>query len=88
MAIRRERVSEGLLVEIRPQGFREIQLRVRALPQQEVAQALLAAGANQEIHLGRRRRCMIDVREPLGETRTVDVGLGLQAAAGFDEAVL
>src|SRR6266404_3925815 len=88
LSIRLERVLEGLLVEVRPQAVGEVQLGVRALPQQEVAQAPLAAGANQQIHLGRRRQGMIDVREPRGEARTVDAGLGLQAPAGLEEAML
>src|SRR3979490_2298684 len=59
LCIRLERVLEGLLVEVRPQAVGEIQLGVRALPKPEVAQAPVAAGANQQIHLGRPRHCTI-----------------------------
>ena len=38
-------------MEIRPQGFREHELRIRALPKQEIAQAHLAAGADHQIHV-------------------------------------
>ena len=44
-----------------------MQLRVRALPQQEIAEALLPSGANQQIHLGRRRNRVIDLRQLLDE---------------------
>src|ERR1700731_2979660 len=83
-----ERVLEGLVVEIRPQAVDEIKLGVRALPQQEVAQALLATGADEEIHLGRGRHRMINVGESLGEASAVDAGVGLQAPAGSGEAGL
>ena len=36
--------------EVRPQNARKHQLGIRALPQQKVAQAALAAGADQQIH--------------------------------------
>src|SRR5262245_30883693 len=39
--------------EVRPHDRYEQQLGVRALPEQEVAQALLAARADQQIHVGR-----------------------------------
>ena len=69
-----ERVLEGLVVEIRPQTVDEIKLRVRALPQQEVAQALLATSPDEQIHLGRGRHCMINVGESLGEAWAIDAG--------------
>jgi hypothetical protein len=40
--------------EIRPHHRPEEQLRIRALPQEEVAEALLASGPDQEIDVGRR----------------------------------
>src|ERR1700691_2024090 len=51
-----ERLRERRLVEIRPQAVDEMEFGVRTFPQQEVAQASLAAGADQEVH-GRRGRC-------------------------------
>src|SRR5207244_13474826 len=38
--------------DIRPVAVAEVELGVRALPQQEVAEALLAAGADEEIDVG------------------------------------
>src|SRR5271157_4684195 len=43
-------------IEVRPQALRKDKFRVSALPQHEVAQSLLAAGANQQIELGDRLR--------------------------------
>ena len=40
--------------EVGPRGRGEPQLGVRAFPQQEVAEPLLAAGANQQVHVGGR----------------------------------
>jgi hypothetical protein len=74
LAVLRERVLERLVVEIRPQTVDEIELCVRALPQQEVAQALLATRPDQEIHLGRGRHRMINVGESLGEAAAIDAG--------------
>src|SRR5438046_92949 len=39
-------------VEIRPQGFGHEELRVRGLPEQEVARALLAGGADDQVRVG------------------------------------
>src|SRR5438105_2501992 len=48
-------------VEIGPELLAEIQLRIRRLPQQEIGDALLAAGADDEVGVGhvrqRHRRC-------------------------------
>src|SRR3954469_11418373 len=43
---------EMLLAEVRPQGIDEHQLGVGALPQQEIADALLTAGADQKVRIG------------------------------------
>src|SRR5690242_3432559 len=45
----RDRLLEVALLEIGPQGIHEHQLGVGALPEQEIADALLAAGADQQI---------------------------------------
>src|SRR5690349_11431392 len=42
-------------VEVRPQRFGEVQLAVGELPEQEVADALLAAGADEQVGLRRVR---------------------------------
>src|SRR5258708_1028507 len=52
LAILGERLCEGIFVEIGPEAVDEMQLRVGAFPEQEVAEALLAAGADQEIDVG------------------------------------
>src|ERR1051325_3488577 len=52
-AIPHERLVERLGVEVGPQPLGEEQLRIRKLPEQEIADALLAAGADEQIRLGR-----------------------------------
>ena len=47
---------ECVLIEVRPQALDEVQLGVRALPEQEVAEAFLAAGADEQIDFVRRQR--------------------------------
>ena len=44
--------SRSALAEIRPQRFDEDKLGIGALPQQEIADALLAAGTDEEIGIG------------------------------------
>src|SRR5688500_4817399 len=59
-----ERVGERGGPEVRPQGFGEVQLGVRELPQEEVGDALLAAGADEKVGLG----CVAhreELRQPL-----------------------
>ena len=62
-----DRCSECGGIEVRPCGFDEIQLRVRALPEQEVTQSLLASRANQQVDVARSPRAMIHLREQLRE---------------------
>ena len=52
-ANRLERASSSAASNSRPQHVGEIELRVGELPQQEIADALLAAGADEQIRLGR-----------------------------------
>src|SRR5688572_2936430 len=79
---------ERALVEVRPQAVDEMQLGVCALPQEEIAEALLATGADQQIDLRCRQCYVIDCGKRLGETRTVDAVLRSQTTTHFDEAVL
>src|SRR5258706_7083762 len=51
LAIGGHRGIEGRGIEVRPQRFGEIELRVRELPEEEVGDALLAAGADEKIRL-------------------------------------
>src|SRR5688572_12609263 len=48
-----DRLVERRSVEIWPQGFGEIELGIRELPQKKVADALFAARADEKIRLGR-----------------------------------
>ena len=76
---RPDRAQQVDLAERRPVDVREVEFAVRALPEQEAGEADLAAGANDQVGLGRaggvemardRRRCDLidDVRE-LGALR-------------------
>ena len=49
--------------KVRPHPVREDEFRVSALPQHEVAQAMLTAGANQKVKIGDRRPVVIDPGE-------------------------
>ena len=53
----------------------EIQLRIGKIPQQEIADPLLAARADQQIGIGNAGQ-----RQPLRNLRLVDIGCGQQAA--------
>src|SRR4030095_3671443 len=48
-----DRLREVGGAEVGPHPRREVELRVCALPQEEVAEALLTAGADEKIHVGR-----------------------------------
>ena len=65
---------EGGTVEIRPQELGEIELRIGKLPDQEVADALLAAGADEEIWLRRiahgEMRRQLRLAVPAGTARS------------------
>ena len=41
------------VVEVRPEAVAEIQLRVGQVPEQEIADALFATGADEEVRIGR-----------------------------------
>ena len=58
----RNRLVQMLLAEIRPQRVDEHQLGVGALPEQEIADALLAAGADQQVRVGHARRQQLAAR--------------------------
>ena len=50
-----DRGQQVLLIEVGPQCIGKIELRVRRLPQKEVADSLLAARAYDEIGVGQTR---------------------------------
>src|SRR5689334_11968416 len=74
--VRRDRLAEGLGAEVGPERVGEVELGVRELPQQEVGDALLAAGADEEVWLGREGH-----RQALGEALLGDGCGGVVAAA-------
>ena len=47
-----DRLLQHFLVEVRPVGVKEDELRIGELPEQEIRQAHLAAGADQQIRIG------------------------------------
>ena len=49
-----ECASKSPLVEVRPEAIAEVELCERAFPEQKIAQAPLASGANQQVDLGCR----------------------------------
>ncbi len=63
-----DRGVELALVEVRPQRVAEVQLGVGEIPQQEIADALLAAGADQQVGIRQTGQ-----RQLLAELRLVDV---------------
>src|SRR5580765_2727403 len=69
-----------LACELGPHARRENQLRIGAFPQQEIAQALLAAGADHQIHVG-------SLTEEPRETLTRQVDLRVQARYGPQDSV-
>src|SRR5690606_21655701 len=60
-----ERGVEVLLGVVRPVGVREDQLGVSALPEQKIAEPLLAAGADHEVDVGHAGHRVIGGRQPL-----------------------
>src|SRR4051812_8851893 len=77
-AIGFERFIERSAVEVRPKRVGEVKLRVGELPQQEIADALLAAGADKEIGL----RCVAhgEIRMKLFFRHFFTPGMVLQEA--------
>src|SRR5258706_14098341 len=53
LAIGGHRGIEGRSVEVRPQRLGEVELRIRELPEEEVGDALLAAGVDGKVRLRR-----------------------------------
>src|SRR5580692_12530534 len=55
-----ERVVEALRVEVGPKAIAEVQLRKRAFPEQEIAEAPFVAGADQQVDFPCGIGAMID----------------------------
>ena len=75
-----DRGVELALAEVRPQRVAEIQLGVGEIPQQEIADALLAAGADQQV--GIRQPGQRQVRAERGLVDVVGAQLAGDAALG------
>src|SRR5687767_13613403 len=73
----RDCVEELALPEVRPQGVGDVDLRVRDLPEKEIADAHLAARANEQIGVGNSGR-----PEMRGHERLVDV-VGIDFLASY-----
>src|ERR1700722_17675285 len=80
-----EGVRESCGIEIRPQAVNEVQLRIGALPQQKVAQAALAAAANEQIDLRCRGLRMLSLSQEAQGLRGILERDVAQAAPGLDE---
>ena len=70
-----QRGVEGVRPEVRPEGVAGVELGVGGLPDEEVREALLAAGADDEVRVGQAGRV-----ERAADRRLVD--LGRRDAAG------
>src|ERR1700722_18522317 len=80
-----EGVRESCGIEIRPQAVNEVQLRIGALPQQKVAQAALAAAADEQIDLRCRGLRMLSLSQEAQVLRGILERDVAQAAPGLDE---
>jgi hypothetical protein len=74
-------------IEVRPKALDEVQFSIGAFPQQEVAQALFAAGADEEVNV---RGCygVIDVGKVLYKARTIRAAFCRHAPAAFEQRML
>src|SRR5215475_8130085 len=72
-----DRLLQMLLAEVRPQRVDEHQLGIGALPQQEIADPLLAADADQEVRVGHARRGQTGFEQRLVDVAGIEPpGLG------------
>src|SRR5580658_1248002 len=83
-----QRLMEADLVEVRPQAAGKMQLRVGALPEQKIAQPLLATGADEQIHLAGVVRAVIDLVQQASKSLDVEMRIAGGAACGLQDAVL
>src|SRR5258708_15639550 len=47
-----DRLDQVRLLEVRPEGFREVEFGIRRFPDQEIRKALFSGGANDKVRLG------------------------------------
>src|SRR3984957_16570978 len=83
-----ECASKSPLVEVRPEAIAEVELRERAFPEQKIAQALLASGANQQVDLGCRICAMIDLLKQPVKILGRKIRIALGAPRRLHDAVL
>ena len=81
-------VSETLLIEVRPQAIAEMQFRERAFPEQKVAEAPLASGANQQVDGACGIRAMIDFVQQAVKILGIEVRGAAGPPRGLHYAVL
>ncbi len=65
-----------------------MQLRVSALPEQKIAQALLAAGADEQVDLAGVMRAVIDLVQQASKSFGIEMRIAGGAARGLQNAVL
>src|SRR5436305_4158939 len=85
-----DRPFEMLLAEVGPQGVDEHQLGVGALPEQEIADALFAAGADQQVgigHAGGQQLALEQVLVDLLRRELARRDLGGEVAGRLDDLV-
>src|ERR1700731_3236435 len=70
-----QRRPESRGPELRPHAIGEIKFGIRALPQQKIAEPLLRAGSNEQVHSPSRRPRMIHPVQQLLEPLCVEAGL-------------
>src|SRR4029077_17609125 len=80
----RKRGPQVTGVEVGPELVREDKLRVRELPEQEVRDALLTAGADQQVGIRQLRRVQVGRKDVLVDLCRVDAALD-DAARSLDE---
>src|SRR5450759_1729958 len=83
-----ECAAESLLVEVRPQAFGEVQLRISAFPQQKIAEPLFVAGANQQIDFACGIQAMIHFVQQAPKPFLIEISDVLGPARRRDDAVL
>ena len=78
--------GEVVGVEVRPHPVGEVELGIGALPQQEIGQALLAAGADEQIDVAALSSPAHRLTSWLNRSRVISVRLS-KAAAGAQDRV-
>src|SRR5258707_14385266 len=83
-----ECAAKSPLIEIRPKAIAEMEFRKRAFPQQKVAEAPLASGANQQVDLGCGICAMIDFMQQAVKVLRRKIRIAPGAPRGLHDTVL